>query len=190
MLTQFLLPATVPAQEVLLVIDLLFCAIFMADFLGRLWRSHPRRGYLVPQGIFDFLGSIPAVPALRFFRIFRPMRVARILRVGGPTRVVKEFTSRRAGSALYVALLLALLVMLSGSLFTYPFEYRAPDGNLKSGSNAVWWSLLTTTTVGYGDRFQTSNGGRLARALTMMMGIGLFGAHTSVKAMKFLEPQK
>jgi voltage-gated potassium channel len=190
MAMQFLLPDEAPAQEVLWVVDLLFCAIFMTDFFGRLLKAHPKRSYLVPQGIFDFLGSIPAIPALRFFRLFRLMRVLRVLRVGGPKRIVHEFASRRAESALYVAVLLALLVVMFGSLGVYAFESRAPDANIQSGGDAVWWSLVTITTVGYGDRFPTSHGGRLLGVLTMMMGIGLFGVLTSVLATKFLQPQE
>jgi voltage-gated potassium channel len=188
MLIQILLPKGAPAQEVLAVMDGLFCAIFMVDFFLRLARAHPKRSYLVPQGIFDFLGSVPAIPALRFFRIFRMFRVVRVLRVGGPKRVVEEFAHRRAESALYVVTLLALLVVMFGSLFVYAFEYRAADPNIKSGGDAIWWSLVTITTVGYGDRFPTSLGGRVVGALTMMVGIGIFGVLTSFMASKFLTP--
>jgi voltage-gated potassium channel len=54
----------------------------------------------------------------------------------------------------------------------------------------VWWSLVTITTVGYGDRYPTSHGGRLIGMITMLVGIGLFGVLTSVLATKFLEPKK
>jgi voltage-gated potassium channel len=190
MVAQFLLPPNAPVQEVLFVIDLLFCGIFLLDFFGRLTRAESKRGYLWPQGIVDLLGSIPAVPALRFFRIFRLFRVARILRVGGPKRVLHEFTSRRAESALYVTVTLALLVILFGSMAMMYYEVRAPDPNIKTGGDAVWWSLVTITTVGYGDRFPTSAGGRLVGVLTMLVGIGLFGVLTSVLASKFLEPKE
>ena len=188
MAMQFLLPSTAPAQEVLIMMDGLFCAIFMTDFFGRLWKAHPKMSYLKWQGITDFLGSIPAIPALRLFRLFRLARVARILQIGGPKRVIHEFTSRRAESALYITILLALLVVMFGSLMVYAFESRAPDSNIKSGGDAAWWSLVTITTVGYGDRFPTSPGGRLVGVVTMMFGIGLFGVLTSVMASKFLAP--
>ena len=190
MAMQFLLPNTAPAEQVLFVMDLLFCAIFLADFAGRLLRAKPKRSYLLPQGIFDLLGSIPAVPALRVFRLFRLMRVARILRIGGPKRIIHEFTSRRAESALYVTVLFALMVMLFGSMGILAAEVRAPDSNIKTGGDAIWWSLVTITTVGYGDRFPVSPTGRLVGILTMLVGIGLFGVLTSVLASKFLEPKE
>ena len=79
MAMQFLLPKDAPAQEVLIIMDGLFCAIFMADFFGRLWKAHPKMSYLKWQGITDFLGSIPAIPALRLFRLFRCKRTSTIL---------------------------------------------------------------------------------------------------------------
>jgi voltage-gated potassium channel len=190
MAMQFLLPAGAPTQEVLFIMDGLFCAIFLADFAGRLWKAHPKMSYLKWQGITDFLGSIPAIPALRLFRLFRLARVGRVLRVGGPKRVIHEFTSRRAESALYVTVLLALLVIMFGSFSVYAFEARAPNANIKSGGDAAWWSLVTITTVGYGDRFPTSTGGRLVGIITMIFGIGLFGVFTSVLAANFLAPPK
>ena len=190
MAMQFLLPETAPAQGVLIIMDGLFCAIFLADFAGRLWKAHPKMSYMKWQGITDLLGSIPAIPALRLFRLFRLARVGRILRVGGPKRVIHEFATRRAESALYVTVLLALLVIMFGSLAVYAFEARAPDSNIKSGGDAAWWSLVTITTVGYGDRFPTSSGGRLVGIITMVFGIGLFGVFTSVLAANFLAPPK
>jgi voltage-gated potassium channel len=185
---QFLLPKDAPAQDVLIIMDGLFCALFLADFAGRLWKAHPKMSYLKWQGITDLLGSIPAIPALRLFRLFRLARVGRILRIGGPKRIIHEFTSRRAESALYITVLLALLVIMFGSVFVYAFESRSTEANIKTGGDAAWWSLVTITTVGYGDRFPTTPGGRVVGVVTMMFGIGLFGVLTSVMASKFLAP--
>jgi voltage-gated potassium channel len=190
MLAQILLPRTAPAQQVLVVMDWLFCAIFMADFLGRLIRAHPKRDYLVPYGIMDFLGSLPSVPALRLFRLFRLTRISHVARVGGPKRVIREFAGRRAESALYVTVLFALLVVMLGSVLMFAFESRSSDANIKTGEDSVWWSLVTITTVGYGDRYPVTTEGRVVGVITMLVGIGLFGVLTSVLATKFLEPQR
>jgi voltage-gated potassium channel Kch len=190
MLGQLLLPKTAPAQQVLFVMDWMFCAIFMADFLGRLIRAHPKRSYLVPYGILDFLGSLPSIPALRLFRLFRLTRISHVARVGGPKRVIREFAGRRAESALYVTVLFALLVVMFGSVLMFAFESRSPDANIKTGQDSVWWSLVTITTVGYGDRYPVTAEGRVVGVVTMLVGIGLFGVLTSVLATKFLEPQR
>jgi voltage-gated potassium channel len=187
---KLLLPNDADAQEVLFVLDNLFCVIFMADFFGRLIRAHPKRQYLMWQGAFDFLGSIPGVPALRFFRIFRLARVVRVLRIGGPARIVHEFLERRAESVLYITITLAIILLAVGSMLVLFYESRNPEANIQSGRDAIWWSIVTITTVGYGDRYPTTYGGRIVGMATMMVGIGIFGVITSFMANAFMSPTK
>lgn len=190
MALQLILAKDAPAQQVLFILDNLFCLIFLADFFGRLIRAKPKRKYLFWQGIIDFLGSIPAVPALRFFRIFRLFRVARILRIGGPKRVLNEFVERRAQSVLYITITLAIILLGVGSMLVLFFEEKNPDANIKNGRDAIWWSIVTITTVGYGDRYPVTDGGRLVGMFTMMFGIGIFGVITSFMANTFMSPTK
>ena len=126
-----LLPKDVVVQEVLFMVDNLFCVIFMADFFGRLIRAPSRRDYFW-QGVTDFLGSIPAIPALRLFRLFRLARVIRILRIGGPKRILREFAERRSESALYITITLALVLLTVGSMGVYAFESAAQDKKNRS----------------------------------------------------------
>jgi voltage-gated potassium channel len=190
MALQLILKKDAPAQDVLFILDNLFCAIFLADFTGRLIRAKPKRKYLFWQGIVDLLGSIPAVPALRFFRIFRLFRVARLLRIGGPKRVLHEFVERRAQSVLYITITLALILLGVGSMLVLFFETESPDANIQDGRDAIWWSIVTITTVGYGDRYPVTDGGRIVGMLTMMFGIGIFGVITSFMANAFMSPTK
>jgi voltage-gated potassium channel len=190
MLLQFLLPADADAQEVLFIIDNLYCVIFMADFFGRLYKAKPKRAYLKWQGVTDLLGSIPAIPALRLFRLFRLARVARVLRIGGPKRIVREFSERRSESVLYITITFALILLTVGSMAVLYFEDKNPDANIHNGNDAIWWSIVTITTVGYGDRYPITNGGRIVGIVTMMVGIGIFGVITSFMANAFMAPTK
>lgn len=190
MALQLLLPKGTPAQEVLFIIDNLFCIIFLADFFGRLFRASPKRKYFFWQGITDLLGSIPAVPALRFFRIFRLFRVIRLLRIGGPKRILHEFVERRAESVLYITITLAIILLGVGSMLVLFYETKNPNANITSGRDAIWWSIVTITTVGYGDRYPVTDGGRLIGMITMMFGIGIFGVITSFMANAFMAPTK
>lgn len=186
MAVQFLFRGYEVLYSVLWIIDNLFCLIFLADFTGRLIRADSKIGYLKWQGTFDLLGSIPAFPALRLFRLFRLTRVARVLRIGGPKRIFHEFLTRRSESALYLTILMALLVITFGSLLVYAAESKSPDANIKSGQDAVWWSIVTITTVGYGDRYPVTWTGRIIGMLTMIAGIGVFGVFTSFLANAFM----
>ncbi len=191
MALQYILYKDPVVEQVLYIMDYLFCIIFLGDFAGRLYRAEDRSHYFFREGgITDLLGSLPSIPALRLFRLFRLVRVARILRQGGPKRIFHEFVTRRAESALYITIILALLLISVGSMAIVYVEQANPDANIKTGGDAVWWSIVTVTTVGYGDRYPTTTGGRVIGAMTMTLGIGIFGVITSFMATAFLSSPK
>src|SRR3972149_6773059 len=64
-----------------------------------------------------------------------------------------------------------------------------PEANIKGPEDAVWWAFVTMTTVGYGDRFPVTSEGRLAGALLMVAGVGLFGTFSGFVAAWFLAPK-
>jgi voltage-gated potassium channel Kch len=138
----------------------------------------------------DFLGSIPSIPALRFFRLFRLARVVRVLQIGGPKRVLREFIDRRAESALYITAILALILLAAGSMLVLFFELKDPSSNIRTGGEAIWYSIVTITTVGYGDYYPITQGGRTVGAVTMFFGIGIFGVLTSFLSSAFVAPSK
>jgi voltage-gated potassium channel len=182
----FVFRETIVLAQVLFIIDNFFCVIFLIDFSKHLIQASSKMGYLRWQGTMDLLGSIPGFPALRLFRLFRLTRIARLLRLGGPKRIFFEFLHRRSESALYVMITMAILVILLGSLGVYWAETYSPDPNITSGQDAVWWSVVTITTVGYGDEYPTTWPGRIIGMLTMVTGIGIFGVFTSFMANLFV----
>jgi voltage-gated potassium channel len=69
-------------------------------------------------------------------------------------------------------------------------ERGAPDANILSASDAMWWVYVTITTVGYGDHYPVTNGGRLVGIMIMTMGVGLFGTLAGFIANKLLAPEE
>jgi voltage-gated potassium channel len=95
--------------------------------------------------------------------------------------------NRRAESAALAATLVTILVVMVAGVAVLHFE-DAPDSNIKTAEDAVWWSVVTLTTVGYGDRFPVTSEGRLVGALLMIMGVGLVGTLSGLAASWFLSP--
>jgi len=83
-----------------------------------------------------------------------------------------------------------ILVLEFGSLTMLRVEQYAPDGNIHTASDALWYTIVTISTVGYGDRYATTNAGRLVGALIIVVGVGIFGTFTGFLANFFLSPSK
>ena len=177
-------------KTVVAIVDLVLSLIFLADFTGRLYLSDPRSDYLIrKQGYLDFLGSLP-FPLLRLFRIVRVYRAIRRVRAMGGRRVVRRIVRERAQTALLFATFLVLLVIELGSIFVVIAERGAPNANIKTGGDALWWSIVSVTTVGYGDKYPVTPAGRVIGTVILILGVGLFGVFTGYVARIFLTPRQ
>jgi voltage-gated potassium channel len=171
------------------VMDVVLSVVFIVDFLVRLRRapSRPRyfwRGY----GWADLLASLP-FPQVKALRLFRLVRVARLLRRHGPGWVGRSLVRDRAGSALLSLLLVAILMLEFGSLAMLRLERGAPEANIHTASDALWYVLVTMSTVGYGDRYPVTNPGRELGAVIILLGVGIFGTLAGYLANLFLAPR-
>jgi voltage-gated potassium channel len=172
-------------KEVAFFTDTLICIVFIFDFFRSLLKA-PRKLEYLKWGWMDLLGSLPAWPIFRFFRIWRVIRVVRILRrvsIGELWYAVKE---RPAGSSLMLMTLFAIILLGSSSYFILAAELRTPDANITTATDAIWWALVSVTTVGYGDRYPVSQAGRGVAILLMVGGIGLFSVLTSYLSSAFV----
>jgi voltage-gated potassium channel len=65
-----------------------------------------------------------------------------------------------------------------------------PNSNIKTAEDAIWWSYVTVTTVGYGDKFPVTTEGRIIASVLMTAGVGLFGTFTAFVSSWFLAEKK
>ncbi|MFL6203043.1 MAG: ion transporter [Thermoanaerobaculia bacterium] len=177
-------PAT---HSVLAYGDTAICGLFFIDFLITLGRSSNRPKYLLTWGWLDLLSSIPAASALRWGRAARIIRILRVLRGIKATKILSEFILyRRAQSVFLAAFLVSLLLIVFSATAILQFEI-SPEANIRTPEDAVWWAIVTVTTVGYGDKFPLSSEGRLVAAFLMTAGIALFGTFSGLVAAWFLD---
>lgn len=175
-----------PALDVVFAMDTIITPIFVFDFLYRLstaptWRSYVLRGW----GWADLLAIIPM---FRAFRVFRIVRVATLLREYGPRRFLADLLEARASATFLLTIFLVILVLEVAGASIYYAEQGDASANIGSAGDAIWWGLVTITTVGYGDRFPVTQEGRVIGAFLLLAGIGLFSVLTGFIANIFLAP--
>jgi voltage-gated potassium channel len=176
-------------DTVLFAMNAVLTVILFVDFVYRLLTAPSRSAYFFRQfGWADLLASLPLLE-LKLLRIFRLVRVFRLLRENGIRVIGNRLMRNRAGSALLTLLLLGILVLEFGSLWMLKLEQNAPGANITTASDALWYVIVTISTVGYGDQFPVTTAGRILGAMIIVIGVGIFGTFTGYLANIFLAPK-
>jgi voltage-gated potassium channel len=169
--------------------DAVMIVIFLVDLLRRLYVATDNRAYLV-RG-FGWLDLISVIPLLRIARLLRIVRVIRLVgRMGGPAAAMRTFFKDRATGGLLLVLLIALIVLEYGSLAVLWAEQYADGANITTAGDAVWYTVVTMSTVGYGDQFPVTEVGRIFGTAIIVVGVGVFGTLTGFLANAFLAPSR
>ena len=192
---QFLLPQGTETWKLVNFYNNLTCVFFLIDFAMRLIAQPRKRDYFIgQQGYFDLLGSIPSfglsqyTAFLRIFRLSRLFRLRRFMNPENRTLLKNEILNNRGSYALLLTVLMAMLVISTASICVLFFESKSPDASITTGGDAVWWTVVTITTVGYGDYYPVTTGGRTTAVFVMFSGVGIIGALASILA-SLLIPQ-
>jgi voltage-gated potassium channel len=184
-----LLPLSETTLTLLGVYDNLICVIFLIDFFLNLRGAAKKSDYFIGQrGWLDLLGSIPSFGVLRLggllrlARLSRLARIARLLRGEQKKALVKDILDHRSQYAMFITIFLTILVLTVASVLVLQFESKAPDANITTGGDALWYAIVTITTVGYGDFYPVTAAGRTTAVFIMFMGVGIIGALASILA--------
>jgi voltage-gated potassium channel len=148
---------------------------FIIEFASRLWAAESRREYVRGHWI-DLVSCIPPTRWFRAFRLIRLLRLVRAFAGVGRAMTSMDRLARHKGLVWLVVAWLAVMLLCAVGL--YIAEYGVNQA-VTSPFDALWWGLTTMTTVGYGDVIPTTPEGRLAAAVLMILGIGLYSAITA-----------
>jgi voltage-gated potassium channel len=168
----FFLPEASEVNKLLHYYDFGLCVVFFYDFLKQFINSDQKLKYFFTYGWLDLLSSIPVIAEFRYVRIFRIFRVLRIIQ--SFRMLVKFISSNRVASLYGLIIFMAVTIMIITSTLVLYFE--KDTGNIKTAEDALWWSYVTITTVGYGDFYPVTSIGKLLSAILILTGIASFGA--------------
>lgn len=167
--------ADASARPTLETAELALTLVFVAEFGSRFLASYDRRAHLRGHWV-DLVALIPAGRGLRIFRLLRLLRLIRAFAgIGRALTHVDRLANHKGLVWLVVGWGAVMLLSATGLYVAENGVNEAIDNPL----DALWWGLTTMTTVGYGDVYPTTDEGRLAAAVLMILGIGLYSAITA-----------
>jgi voltage-gated potassium channel len=153
--------------------------VMLAEYLVRLVITPDTPGYLRRRWVEP---ATVLVPPLQGWHVVGIEKMSLLFREGElrAEAILKHHSLFRVLIAVVVTLFLgAWLVLL--------FEEKAKGTNIHDYPDALWWAIVTVTTVGYGDRYPVTEGGRLVAVVLMLVGIGLIGVLTATVASVFIK---
>lgn len=158
-------------NENFLKLDWCIWVIFVLDYVIRLIRSENKWTY-IKQHPFELIAIIPFDSIFRAARIVRLFRVIRLIGIGSRylTPIYKLLRTNGLDK-----LLIATLILL----FVIPIPIVLIEPSINTFGDALWWAVVTTTTVGYGDISPETPIGRILAVVLMLVGIGIIGTLTS-----------
>lgn len=157
------------------------CVIFFTLEYGvRIWTAPSKTRYLFSfMGVVDLLAVVPfwlgltvELQSLRVFRIFRAFALFKMIRYQkAVSRLQQTIASIR--DELCVFSLLAMMLLYFCGVGIFYFENPAQPENFSSVFDGLWWAVATLTTVGYGDVYPVTIGGKVFTFFILMIGLGI-----------------
>jgi len=165
--------------EFLYVFEIFCITVFSIEYFLRILISNKPFNYIFSfYGIIDFLAIIPYYLSsidLRFLRAFRVFRVFRAFKLIKYNKALNRFQIAyrivKEELTLFLVVILILLFIVSAGI--YFFENQAQPEVFKSIFHSSWWSIVTLTTVGYGDVYPITLGGKIFTFFVLIIGVGV-----------------
>ena len=171
------------------IIDIFCYVIFTIEYMARIYISKNRLKYIFSfYGIIDLLAILPFLFArqfdLRAIRALRVFRVISALKISKYNEALRRFTYalKIIKPELTLFLILTCIFLFLSAAGIYYFENEAQPEQFASIFHSLWWAVITLTTVGYGDVYPITAGGRVFTFFILMLGLGIITIPTGLIA--------
>lgn len=167
-------------RNTLHIIEFFCVIIFTVEYVLRLYASEKKLKFIFSFfGIIDVLAILPFYLSfgidLRSVRAFRLFRLFRILKLVRYNKAIKKFGTALKGAKeeLLLFFFITLIILFLSAVGIYYFENEAQPENFSSVFDSLWWSIVTLTTVGYGDVYPITVGGKVFTFVMLIVGLGI-----------------
>jgi len=174
-------------RKVLRIIEVFSVVVFSIEYVLRIYVADNKVKFIFSfYGIVDFLAILPFYLALgidlRSLRALRFLRLFRILKLMRYNRAINHFTKAisLAKEEILLFLIVTLILIYFSAVGIYYFENEVQPENFSSIFDSLWWAIITLTTVGYGDVYPITVGGKVFTFFILMIGLGIVAIPTGI----------
>jgi len=174
-------------KTILYVIEVFSVSVFTIEYLLRIYVADSK-----PKFIFSFFGIIDLLAILPFYlsfgidlrslRALRFLRLFRILKLVRYNKAMNHFTRaiKSAKEEILLFVFITLILIYFSAVGIYYFENEAQPEHFTSIFDSLWWAIITLTTVGYGDVYPITVGGKVFTFFILMIGLGIVAIPTGI----------
>jgi len=178
-----------PTVEILKSFEYITIAIFTIEYILRIWVADKKVKFIFSfYGLIDLFAILPFYLTfgidLRSIRIFRLIRLFRIFKMLRFNQAILHFSKaiRSIKEELILFFIVSSFLIFLSSVGIYYFENPAQPEVFKSVFHSLWWAIATLTTVGYGDIYPITTGGKIFTSVMLLIGIGVIAVPTGLIA--------
>ncbi|WP_326498586.1 potassium channel family protein [Catenovulum adriaticum] len=181
----FVAPIDAETRRLLLSIDTFICFVFIIHFIISTIKADSKVTYFKRHWL-ELLASVPLIEQLRLLRLLQIFRVIKMLTLAKDVFI--PMLAKRIQTTMAGLLVFMITIVASSAVAIFIIESDNPDSNIKTAEDALWWGLVTISTVGYGDYYPVTSAGRLISSILIISGVSLFGVISGYIASSFSRP--
>lgn len=175
------------SKKWLYLVEIVCVIIFTIEYVLRIYVADKKLKFVTSFfGIVDLLAILPfylsfgvdlrSLRTLRFIRLFRVFKLVRY------NKAIKHFTNAisTAKEEIFLFLFITVILIYLSAVGIYYFENEAQPDHFSSIFSSLWWAIVTLTTVGYGDIYPITVGGRIFTFFILLIGLGIVAIPTGI----------